>query len=73
MERMFPESKEFIYEKLFVCKDSKAPYDRYWNKNSNKWTGLLNASKFTEKEVKEFIQLPENGIIISFNKVVGIE
>ena len=70
MDRMFPEPKPFVKVDKFVFKDSKAPYDRYWNKDTDRWTGLLNASKFTKEEVEEFIQLPENSIVLNYDDVL---
>jgi len=71
MERMFPEPVEFVKVDLFVVKDSKAPYDRYWSVEKNKWTGLLASSKFT-KEDADKLTLPTNGVVTSYDKVIGL-
>ena len=52
-ERMFPEPVKFVKVDKFVIKDSKGFYDRYWNKDLNKWTGLIQATHFTKEEVEE--------------------
>lgn len=69
MERMFPQPKEFIKVDKFVIKDSKAPYDRYWNKDTNKWGGLIPATRFTKEEVDGYT-IPENGEVKNFDDVI---
>ena len=73
MERMFPQPQEFVNVDQFVIKDSKAPYDRYWNKDTDKWSGLILATRFTKEEINSFIQLPENGEVKNFNEVIGLK
>jgi len=71
-ERMFPEPKEFVKVDKFVVKDSKGFYDRYWNFDTNKWTGLLEASMLTKEEV-EGKTLPENGVVTDYEIVSGLK
>lgn len=68
-ERMFPQPKEFVKVTKFVVKDSKGYYDRYWNFDTNKWGGLLQASMLPKEEV-EAKQLPENGVVINYDNVI---
>ena len=70
MERMFPEPREFVKVDKFVIKDSKAPYDRYWNKDTNKWGGLIPATRFTKEEVDTLQAFPENGEVKNFDDVI---
>ena len=69
MDRMFPEPKEFIKVDSFVVKDMKAPYHRYWNTEKNKWTGLLDATKFT-KEQADALTLPDNSVVLNYDDVL---
>jgi len=71
MEKMFPEQKEFVKVEKFVVKDSKGFYDRYWNFESGKWTGLLEATMMTKEEV-DSKTLPENGIVMNYEDVSGV-
>ena len=68
MERMFPEPKEFVEVTTYVIKDAKGPYDRYVNTKSNKYSGLLAATRFTKEELEK-ITLKENEIAIEYNKL----
>lgn len=65
MERMFPEPVEFVKVDKFVVKDMKAPYHRYWNTDKGKWTGLLEATRFTKEEA-DALTLPENGGVVKY-------
>lgn len=71
-ERMFPEPKEFVKVDKFVVKDSKGFYDRYWNFDKNKWSGLLEASMLTKEEL-DTKPIPENGEILDFEVVSGVK
>lgn len=71
-ERMFPQPKEFVHVDKFVVKDSKGFYDRYWNFESGKWTGLLEATMMTKEEV-ERKTLPENGVVMDFEEISGVK
>lgn len=73
MERMFPQPVEFVKVDKFVIKDSKAPYDRYWNTNTNKWGGLIPATRFTKEEINNLSQLPENGQVLDIEEVIGVK
>ena len=70
MERMFPESIEFVKVNQFVIKDTKSPYDRYWNKDKGKWVGLIPATRFTKEEVDTLQAFPENGEVKNFDDVI---
>lgn len=72
MERMFPQPKEFVKVDKFVIKDSKAPYDRYWNTDTNKWGGLIPATRFTKEEIDKF-SIPENGKALNIEEVIGLK
>lgn len=71
-ERMFPEPKEFIKVDKFVIKDSKGFYDRYWNNDLNKWTGLIQATRFTKEEADNFTK-PENGELVNYNDLLKVK
>ena len=71
-ERMFPQPKEFVKVDKFVIKDSKGFYDRYWNVEKTKWTGLLEATMFTKEEINAHT-LPENGEVINYDDLVKIK
>ena len=71
-ERMFPQPKEFVKVDKFVIKDSKGFYDRYWNVEKAKWTGLLEATMMTKEEV-DACTLPENGEVIKYEDLVHIK
>jgi len=66
MARLFPEPNEFIEVEKYVIKDTSTTYDRYWNKDTDKWVGLLEATHFTKEETDEFLQLPQNGKVMKF-------
>ena len=72
MERMFPEPVEFVKVDKFVIKDSKGFYDRYWNKDENKWSGLIKATHFTKEEIDQFT-LPENGEIVNYDDLLKVK
>lgn len=72
MEKMFPEPKEFVKVDKFVVKDSKGFYDRYWNFDTNKWGGLLEATMLTKDEA-DAKTLPENGVVLDFEVVSGVK
>ena len=72
MERMFPEPVEFVKVDKFVIKDSKGFYDRYWNKDLGKWTGLIQATRFTKEEVDNFAK-PENGEVIKYDDLLKVK
>jgi len=73
MERMFPQPKEFVKVNKYVIKDSKAPYDRYWNKDLDKWVGLLKATRFTKEEAYAYVSILENGEVINFDEAIGLK
>lgn len=69
MERMFPETKEFVKVEKFVVKDSKGHYDRYWNEDEGKWVGLIKATRYTKEEV-DASPIPENGVVMNIEKAI---
>ena len=69
MERMFPEPKEFIKIPTWVIKDNASPYDRYVCINKEKYTGLLEATKFTKEELEKR-SLKENEVAIEYDKLI---
>ena len=73
MERMFPEPVEFIKVDKFVIKDSKGFYDRYWNKDLNKWTGLIQATHYTKEEIDSLNVLPENGEVVNYDDLLKVK
>ena len=52
---------------ISLIKDTKAPYDRYWNETDQKWTGLLLATKYHEGDT---IPVIENGTIVNYFDLV---
>lgn len=64
---MFPEKTEFVKKTYFVFKDTRMPYDRYWNKEHGTWGGLLQATKYTsEPDVQ-----PEYGVFKKWDDVIN--
>lgn len=68
---MFPEAKEYVKVPKFVVKATNVQWDSYYNYDTNKWGGLLKASMLTEEETKSK-ELPVNGEVVSYDKVVGL-
>lgn len=73
MDRMFPQPVNFVKVDTFVIKDTKCPYDRYWNFDEGKWTGLLLASRLTKEEMSTKQNMPENGVMLKRDEVLGIK
>ena len=71
-ERMFPEPVKFVKVDKFVIKDSKGFYDRYWNKDLNKWTGLIQATHFTKEEADNFTK-PKNGEVVNYDDLLKVK
>lgn len=72
MDRMFSEPKEFVKVEVYVVKDTKAPYNRYFNFETGKWGGLLAASRLPKEEMDKQ-QIPENGEVLNYDVVIGVK
>lgn len=71
---MFPESEEFVKVDKFVIKHKTRPWDSFWNKDTQTWGGLIQATRFTEEELKlGAITEPEVMEVLNFDTVIGLK
>lgn len=52
---------------ISVIKNTKLPYDAYWNEKEQKWTGLLLATQYNEGNAIPSI---ENGEAVDYFELV---
>lgn len=52
---------------ISVIKNTKLPYDCYWNEADQKWTGLLLATRYNEGDT---IPTVENGNVVDYFELV---
>ena len=52
---------------ISVIKNTKLPYDAYWNETDQKWTGLLLATRYKDGDT---IPTVENGNTVDYFELV---
>lgn len=53
----------------YVIKNKVRTYDCYWNETKQKYTGLLDATLYDNKETLPNV---EEGEVVSYNEVIGL-
>lgn len=66
---MFPEPCEFVEKEIFVVIDKKCPWPAYWCEEKNKWSGLIDATKYTT----DVLAIPDQGTLVTLKSVLGMK
>lgn len=65
---MLPKEEWKPYNSMLVIRNTNRSYPCYWSSEKNKWSGLLDATIYTDNEVPNI----SDGEVVDYREITGL-